>query len=69
MLLLTCAIIRYRPVLKRVIETHIELFSKSVEDRIMSECGGVCWLCALQSARTRFLNENISYGRNYRETS
>lgn len=39
-LLLTCAIIRYQPVLKSVMEAHIELFSESVEERIKSECGG-----------------------------
>lgn len=39
-LLLTCSIIRYQHVLKEVNSAHIELFGKSIHDRIRSEVGG-----------------------------
>lgn len=39
-LLLTCCIIRYQMVMKDVMSAHIELFGKSVHDRVRDECGG-----------------------------
>lgn len=39
-LLLTCCVIRYQDVMKDVMAAHIELFGKSVHDRVRSECGG-----------------------------
>lgn len=39
-LLLTCCIIRYQMVMKDVMGAHIELFGKSVHDRVRHECGG-----------------------------
>lgn len=39
-LLLTSCIIRYQMVMKDVMAAHIELFGKSVHDRVREECGG-----------------------------
>ena len=39
-LLLTTCIIRYQMVLKDVMAAHIELFGKTIHDRVRSECGG-----------------------------
>ena len=39
-LLLTCCIIRYQPIMKAVMVAHIELFGKTVEDRIKDETKG-----------------------------
>ena len=39
-LLLTCCIIRFQMVMKDVMAAHIELFGKSIHDRVRSECGG-----------------------------
>ena len=39
-LLLTCCIIRYQMVMKDVMSAHIEMFGKSVHDRVRDECGG-----------------------------
>lgn len=39
-LLLTCCLLRYQPILKGVGEAHIELFGKTIEDRVKSEIGG-----------------------------
>jgi hypothetical protein len=39
-LLLTCCIIRYQNIMSQVQAAHIELFGKSIQDRIRSECGG-----------------------------
>jgi hypothetical protein len=39
-LLLTCCIIRYQMVMKDVMGAHIELYGKSVHDRVRSECSG-----------------------------
>lgn len=39
-LLLTTCIIRYQMVMKDVMAAHIELFGKSVHDRVREECGG-----------------------------
>jgi len=39
-LLLTCALIRYQLVMKKVMEAHIEYFGKSVEERVESETRG-----------------------------
>lgn len=39
-LLLTCCIIRYQMVMKDVMAAHIELYGKSVHDRVREECGG-----------------------------
>lgn len=39
-LLLTSCIIRYQMVMKDVMAAHIELFGKSVHDRVRSECRG-----------------------------
>jgi Annexin len=39
-LLLTCCIIRYQHVMKEVMAAHIELFGKTVHDRVREEAGG-----------------------------
>jgi annexin A13 len=39
-MLLTCSIIRYQNVMKDVMGAHIELYGKSVHDRVRSECKG-----------------------------
>jgi annexin A13 len=39
-LLLTCTIIRYQYVMQPVMSAHIELYSKTIHDRVRSECGG-----------------------------
>lgn len=39
-LLLTSSIIRYQMVMKDVMAAHIELFGKTIHDRVRSECGG-----------------------------
>jgi Annexin len=39
-LLLTCCIIRYQEVMANVMTAHIELFGKTVHDRVRSECKG-----------------------------
>jgi Annexin len=39
-LLLTCCIIRYQHVMKEVMTAHIELYGKSIHDRVRSEAGG-----------------------------
>lgn len=39
-LLLTCCIIRYQPVMSSVMAAHIELFGKTVHDRVRKEAGG-----------------------------
>jgi len=39
-LLLTSSLIRYQMVMKDVMAAHIELFGKSIHDRVRSECGG-----------------------------
>lgn len=39
-LLLTSALIRYQGILKEVMLAHIELYGKSVRDRVNEECGG-----------------------------
>lgn len=39
-LLLTSCVIRYQHIMNFVQPKHIELFSKSIQDRIRSECGG-----------------------------
>jgi hypothetical protein len=39
-LLLTCSIIRYQHVMKEVMSAHIELFGKSIHDRVRSETKG-----------------------------
>jgi Annexin len=39
-LLLTCTIIRYQEVMPQIMQAHIELFGKTVHDRVRSECGG-----------------------------
>jgi hypothetical protein len=39
-LLLTCCIIRYQMVMKDVMGAHIEMYGKSVHERVRSECSG-----------------------------
>lgn len=39
-LLLTCALVRYQGIMGEVMTAHIELFGKSVHDRVRSETGG-----------------------------
>ena len=39
-LLLTSSIIRYQMVMKDVMGAHIELFGKSIHDRVRNEAGG-----------------------------
>jgi annexin A13 len=39
-LLLTCSIIRYQHVMKDVMTAHIELFGKTLHDRVREETGG-----------------------------
>ena len=39
-LLLTCCVIRYQMVMKDVMSAHIELFGKSIHDRVRNECRG-----------------------------
>jgi Annexin len=39
-LLLTATLIRYQPIMKHVMEAHIELFGETIGDRVKSECGG-----------------------------
>lgn len=39
-MLLTCCLIRYQHVMKDVMGAHIELFGKSIHDRVRSEAGG-----------------------------
>lgn len=39
-ILLTCCIIRYQAVMKDVMGAHIEMFGKSIHDRVRSECRG-----------------------------
>ncbi len=39
-LLLTCSIIRYQHVMKEVMAAHIELFGKSIHDRVRNEVKG-----------------------------
>lgn len=39
-LLLTSCIIRYQMVMKDVMGAHIELFGKSIHDRVRHECNG-----------------------------
>mmetsp|Transcript_1071 Transcript_1071/g.2348 ORF Transcript_1071/g.2348 Transcript_1071/m.2348 type:complete len:335 (+) Transcript_1071:139-1143(+) len=39
-LLLTCCIIRYQHVMHQVMTAHIELFGKTIHERVRSECGG-----------------------------
>jgi hypothetical protein len=39
-LLLTCTIVRYQNILKEVMIAHIELFGKTVQERVESEVGG-----------------------------
>jgi Annexin len=38
--LLTATLIRYQPMMKLVVEAHIELFGETIEDRVQSECFG-----------------------------
>ena len=40
-LLLTCCILRYEQVLQQVMTAHIELYGKTIQDRVRSECGGM----------------------------
>lgn len=39
-LLLTCCLIRYQPIMNEVMEAHVELFDKSVADRVKDENKG-----------------------------
>lgn len=39
-LLLTCCVVRYTDILSHVNLAHIELFSKTIHERVRSECGG-----------------------------
>lgn len=39
-LLLTCCVVRYQSVMQPVMTAHIELYGKTVHDRVRSECGG-----------------------------
>jgi len=39
-MLLTACVIRYQPVLGEVQSAHIELFGKTIHDRVRSECRG-----------------------------
>mmetsp|Transcript_582 Transcript_582/g.879 ORF Transcript_582/g.879 Transcript_582/m.879 type:complete len:336 (+) Transcript_582:98-1105(+) len=39
-ILLTCCIIRYQDVMRDVMTAHIELFGKTIHDRVRSECRG-----------------------------
>merc|ERR1712150_124574 len=38
--LLTCCIVRYQHIMKDVMAAHMELYGKSVHDRVRSECTG-----------------------------
>lgn len=51
-LLLTCCIIRFQPVMGPVMAAHIELFGKTVHDRVKSECGGAYKNLLLQVLNT-----------------
>ena len=39
-LLLTCTLLRYQKYLKFVNDAHVELFEKSIHDRVRDECKG-----------------------------
>ena len=39
-MLLMCSVIRYQDVMTEVMAAHIELFGKTIHDRVRSECGG-----------------------------
>ena len=39
-LLLTCTLLRYQKYLKFVNDAHLELFEKSIHDRVRDECKG-----------------------------
>ena len=39
-LLLTCCLIRFQHVMSEVMAAHIELFGKTIHERVKSECGG-----------------------------
>lgn len=39
-LLLTCTILRYQSIMKEVMLAHIELFGKTVQERVQTEVGG-----------------------------
>ena len=51
-LLLTCTIIRYQEVMPQIMQAHIELFGKTVHDRVRSECGGKLKTILLQVLNT-----------------
>jgi hypothetical protein len=46
-MLLTTCVIRYQGILKDVMAAHIELFGKSVHDRVREETGGNYKKCLL----------------------
>jgi Annexin len=39
-LLLTCTLIRYQGILREVMLAHVELYGKTILDRVNEECGG-----------------------------
>lgn len=51
-LLLTCCVIRFQPVLQEVQGAHIELFQKTIHDRVRSEVGGKYKALLLQVLNT-----------------
>lgn len=51
-LLLTTVLIRYQEVLPQIMQAHVELFGKTVHDRVRSECGGKYKAVLLQVLNT-----------------
>lgn len=58
-LLLTCCIIRYQGILAHVQSTHIELFGKTIHDRVRSEVGGKLQTVLLQILNTAWPEQGI----------
>jgi annexin A7/11 len=51
-LLLTSVLIRYQAIMKEVMIAHIELYGRSIEDRVNAECGGDFKLALLEILKT-----------------
>lgn len=56
-MLLTCCLIRYQHVMPQVMTAHIELFGKTIHDRVRSEVGGKFKTLLLQILNTAWPEE------------
>lgn len=56
-LLLTCCIIRFQGVMQQVMTAHIELYGKTIHDRVRSEVGGKFKTLLLQILNTAWPEE------------